>query len=301
MNYLTMDFGGTLAKYSVMDEDLNVYLRDEAPAPTTTPEDYYEFVAGIFRKVEKECDVKGIALSMPGVIDAEKGVLMGSGAYRMLAGQCVTEEIEKRTGVPVTMENDGKCGVLAEVWKGNLADVDDGVVIILGTGIAGGIVQNRKILKGKDLSAGEFSYSIDEDGRRAFIEDFFAVLEAPGFQTLTEYQNGGLKSIAASYNRIRHLDDATQEKIRQLFRIFGGEVAEQLKESWPKFSLWDAFQNMRFRDARGARPGIEGDVEAEAAADPEAADAAEDAAAEADVPAEAADDQIFIGDEAAMD
>ena len=37
MNFLTMDFGGTLAKYSVMDEGLNVILRDEAPAPTTKP------------------------------------------------------------------------------------------------------------------------------------------------------------------------------------------------------------------------------------------------------------------------
>lgn len=160
MNFLTMDFGGTLAKYSVMDEELNVILRDEAPAPTTTPEDYYDFVAEIFKKTQEKCRVEGIALSMPGIIDAEGGILKGSGAYRMLADQCVTGEIEKHTGVPVTMENDGKCGVLAEVWKGNLADADDGVVLILGTGIAGGIVQNRKILKGKDLSAGEFSYSI---------------------------------------------------------------------------------------------------------------------------------------------
>jgi hypothetical protein len=95
-------------------------------------------------------------------------------------------------------------------------------------------------------------YSIDTKGRRAFIDDFFTVLEAPGFQTLSEYQKGGLKAIAASYDRVKHLDQTTQEKIRELFRIFGGEVAEQLKESWPKFSLWEKFQNMRLRDARGA-------------------------------------------------
>lgn len=95
-------------------------------------------------------------------------------------------------------------------------------------------------------------YSIDTKGRRAFIDDFFTVLEAPGFQTLSEYQKGGLKAIAVSYDRVKHLDQTTQEKIRELFRIFGGEVAEQLKESWPKFSLWEKFQNMRLRDARGA-------------------------------------------------
>ena len=105
-------------------------------------------------------------------------------------------------------------------------------------------------------------YSFDEEGRRAFIDDFFAVLEAPGYQTLTEYQEGGLKAIAASYERVKRLDPTTQEKIRMLFKIFGGEVAEQLRESWPKFSLWEMFQNMRLRDARGGRPGIEAEDDA---------------------------------------
>ncbi|MCR5294213.1 MAG: ROK family protein [Lachnospiraceae bacterium] len=160
MNYLTMDFGGTLVKYSIMDEALNVLLRDEAPAPISDSEAYYGFVVRLAGKLRKEFDLKGAALSMPGVIDAEKGVLVGSGAYYRLAGQSVTEEIERRTGLPASMENDGKCGVLAEVWKGNLSDVDNGVVIILGTAVAGGIVLNRKLLKGRDFSAGEFSYSI---------------------------------------------------------------------------------------------------------------------------------------------
>ena len=100
-------------------------------------------------------------------------------------------------------------------------------------------------------------YSADEGERKAFIDDFFAVLEAPGYLTLTDYQNGGLKSIAASYVRIRKLDEATQERIRQLFRIFGDEVAEQLKESWAKVSLWDVFQNFRLRDLRDRPEGIE--------------------------------------------
>ncbi|MBR4762966.1 MAG: ROK family protein, partial [Lachnospiraceae bacterium] len=62
--------------------------------------------------------------------------------------------------VPVTMENDGKCGVLAEVWKGNLKDCTDGAVIILGTAVAGGIVKDRKVHKGKRFTAGELSFAL---------------------------------------------------------------------------------------------------------------------------------------------
>jgi predicted NBD/HSP70 family sugar kinase len=60
--------------------------------------------------------------------------------------------------IHVSVENDGKSAALAEVWKGNLADVDDGAVLILGTGLGGGIIHDRKVYKGKNFFAGELSF-----------------------------------------------------------------------------------------------------------------------------------------------
>lgn len=56
----------------------------------------------------------------------------------------------------ITIENDGKCAALAEVWKGSLKDY--GVVIVLETGVGGGIIRDKKIYKGKNFFAGEFSF-----------------------------------------------------------------------------------------------------------------------------------------------
>ena len=50
MNYLTMDFGGTLAKYSVMDENCQVLLREEAPAPKASADQYYDFSATNYKE-----------------------------------------------------------------------------------------------------------------------------------------------------------------------------------------------------------------------------------------------------------
>ena len=36
--------------------------------------------------------------------------------------------------------------------------MNDGVVIVLGTGVGGGIIKNKKIHKGKNFFAGEFSF-----------------------------------------------------------------------------------------------------------------------------------------------
>lgn len=58
----------------------------------------------------------------------------------------------------MTIENDGKCAALAEVWKGCLSDVNDAIVIVLGSGVGGGIIIDRKVHKGSSSFAGEFSF-----------------------------------------------------------------------------------------------------------------------------------------------
>lgn len=68
-------------------------------------------------------------------------------------------------GIPVTIENDGKCAALAEFWKGSLQGCTNGAVVVLGTGVAGGIIINGELYRGKRFSAGEYSY-ICVDGKR---------------------------------------------------------------------------------------------------------------------------------------
>ena len=62
----------------------------------------------------------------------------------------------------MTVENDGKCAALAESWLGALSECRDGAVIVLGSGIAGGIIKNGKIHSGRDFAAGELSYLITD-------------------------------------------------------------------------------------------------------------------------------------------
>lgn len=50
------------------------------------------------------------------------------------------------------------CAALAEAWIGNLADCDDGIVVILGTGVGGGIIKDKKLHRGRHFTAGEFSF-----------------------------------------------------------------------------------------------------------------------------------------------
>lgn len=166
MQYLTIDFGGTLAKYSIMDEKCEVFKRQEEKSPVETKESFLDFICRLYEENKQEFDIGGIAISMPGIIDEKTGFVKSAGAFLALYGMNLCEELKNRIPVPVTVENDGKCGALAEVWRGNLKECADGIVLLLGTGVGGGIIKDRQIHKGKNLSAGELSYVMlgDEPG-----------------------------------------------------------------------------------------------------------------------------------------
>jgi predicted NBD/HSP70 family sugar kinase len=88
-------------------------------------------------------------------------------------GQCITKLVGDRCGVPVAVENDGKCGALSEAWNGSLKDCRDGAVIILGSGIAGGLIKDHKIHGGKWCNAGEFSYFVSKPGDYSMFSSAF--------------------------------------------------------------------------------------------------------------------------------
>ncbi len=160
MKYIVMDFGGMLVKYSVLDESCTLFERGESDAPVQSKEAFLGFIKNTYETYSKGYEIGGIAISMPGVINDKTGDILSAGAYMKLYGINLYEELKPIIPVPVTVENDGKCGALAEVWQGNLKDVNDGIVLILGTGVAGGIIKDRKIHKGQAMSAGEFSYML---------------------------------------------------------------------------------------------------------------------------------------------
>ena len=156
MKCLVLDYGGTALKYGVLDTDANLTQQGEVPAPNHSAEEFVEVTGRLFDQFHDE--VEGIAVSMPGTF-TEDSVLVSGGAYLgILKGINIQQLLEARCHVPVSIENDGKAAALAECWNGNLKDCQDGIAIILGTGIGGGIIHNRKVYRGRHAAAGEFSY-----------------------------------------------------------------------------------------------------------------------------------------------
>jgi len=154
--YLVIDVGGTNIKYALINEDVSFVDKGEIETPKTNLEDFVNALVALYDNCKQ--DLAGIAFSLPGLIDSTKGYMYTGGALsHYLFNVNLADIIQKRTGVPVSIENDGKCAALAELWKGSLKGVDIGMVLTVGTGIGGGLVVGGKLVRGVNFAAGEVS------------------------------------------------------------------------------------------------------------------------------------------------
>ena len=162
--YLLIDIGGTFIKYSLADEQARKISGGKVPTPLTNMDDLLAVIKGFAAPLQGQ--FVGCAISMPGRIDTKHGIAHTGGVLSsFLWEQPFATQMEELLGVPVTIANDGKCAAAAEGWTGALAGVENGLVLVLGTGIGGGILLNGKVLMGAHAAAGEVSGFVTDVAR----------------------------------------------------------------------------------------------------------------------------------------
>jgi predicted NBD/HSP70 family sugar kinase len=159
--YLVIDIGGTYTKYALMDKAGNIIVKGKRPTPTTNLSDFKRLIFSIIEDQDLS-KVEGIAISCPGVIDVNEGTIYQGGLLPFLHEVNLVKIINEKYGIEVTIENDGKCAALAELWLGSIKGTKDSVVLVLGSGVGGGIIINGELHRGFNLSAGEVSYVMSD-------------------------------------------------------------------------------------------------------------------------------------------
>lgn len=168
MEYLTIDVGGTFTKYAIMNQDCKFIKKGKVPTIHKPLSEFIQMLVNIFNQFDNK--IQGIALSMPGIIDSERGFMYTGGSIDCILNINIVEILKNKFNIPVTVENDAKCAAYAEVWKGSLYNCKNAIVVICGTAIGGAIICDRKVIKGKHFMAGELSYILT-DSNDPFNED----------------------------------------------------------------------------------------------------------------------------------
>ncbi|HEV2468339.1 MAG TPA: ROK family protein [Candidatus Sulfotelmatobacter sp.] len=107
----------------------------------------------------------GAGIGIPGMVDLETGTVCKSANLPGWSDYPVRQEIERRLGAPIILENDANVHAVGEKWLGAARDVDNMAMFTLGTGIGGCIILDGKIFHGMTGMAGEFGHvTIEPEG-----------------------------------------------------------------------------------------------------------------------------------------
>ena len=156
-NFVVFDVGGTSTKWSIIDESGEFKESNKFDCPDTVDE-FFEGLIKISNEMKQKYEVKGIAISAPGAVDSDTGLIGGITAIPYIHGPNFKEILTKATSLNVELENDANCAALGECWLGSGKDNKDLAFVVCGTGIGGAIVKDKKVHVGIHKHGGEFGY-----------------------------------------------------------------------------------------------------------------------------------------------
>jgi glucokinase len=108
--------------------------------------------------------VRALGIGVPGEVEARSRRVL-SGGYVDLSGLDFAAIMEERTGLPVVIENDGTMAMLGEVAAGAARGLANVVMLTIGTGIGGAILEQGRVQRGRG-SAGQLGHLVvDPNGR----------------------------------------------------------------------------------------------------------------------------------------
>jgi glucokinase len=141
-----VDLGGTKVLAGIVDREGRVEERRERPTSLGSQED---LLAGLDEAVEEllRDDIVALGFGIPTRIDHRTGEVQRS-VNIPLEGIDLGSRMSERFGLPTGVENDANAATLAEFVAGAGRDVQDMVMLTLGTGCGGGVVLNGRLYRG---------------------------------------------------------------------------------------------------------------------------------------------------------
>ncbi|MEX2052874.1 MAG: ROK family protein, partial [Candidatus Paceibacterota bacterium] len=148
--YICIDFGGTKTTVASVEEDGSIIYKNKIK----TDHDYQTHIKNLVTLIKHDLknDTKAVCLSVPGLIDREKGIVHALGNLPWKDESIRSDLNKSLPGVKIFIENDAKLGGLGEA-KAVLQQYKRVLYLTIGTGIGGALIVDGRI--SKDLQDAE--------------------------------------------------------------------------------------------------------------------------------------------------
>jgi glucokinase len=167
MNTIGVDIGGTKIAAAVVTPEGRILNEARYPTQAVPPDRLIETIARAITEVKDGFEVGGVCVAVPGLILASENKVIFAPNLHEIEDIRLDEEIGRRTGLPVTVENDANAAAWGEFRFGAGRGVEHMIFVTLGTGVGGGVITHGVLLRGAQGAGGELGHvTIDPDGPR---------------------------------------------------------------------------------------------------------------------------------------
>ncbi len=154
-----IDLGGTKIEILVLAPDGSEVLRHRIPTPTSGYEPTLDAIASLVREVEAQLRITPtIGIGIPGVISPATGRVKNANSTA-LNGHPFDQDVARKIGREVRVENDANCFALSEATDGAAKGYRVVFGVILGTGVGSGVVIDGRVHGGPHGVAGEWGHN----------------------------------------------------------------------------------------------------------------------------------------------
>lgn len=152
-----IDIGGSKIEIAVFDSGFDAVERARIATPQGDYDAFVDAIAGLVLDADRRFGADArVGLGIPGLVDADGRSL--SANVPSANRRHVAADVASRIGRPVVSENDCRCFALSEATGG----AGDGLSLvfgaILGTGAAGGLVIDGRLVRGRQGILGEYGH-----------------------------------------------------------------------------------------------------------------------------------------------
>ena len=152
-----IDVGGTKIAGGVVDEKGTILATARRESPATDTDAIELNIADLVAELRRDYEVEAVGIGAAGFVDSRRSTVMFAPnlAWR---DEPLRADLEKRIDLPVVVENDANAAAWGEFTFGAGEDVQDTLLVTVGTGVGGGIVLNGQLHRGAYGVAAEIGH-----------------------------------------------------------------------------------------------------------------------------------------------
>jgi predicted NBD/HSP70 family sugar kinase len=161
---LGIDFGHTHVRVALADLSSTLLAETAAPVEVDHEADpALDTAAALVTEVLERAGIErarvvGAGMGLPGPYDRARGVINSSTILPGWVGRNVADELGRRIGVQVEVDNNANLGALGELVFGAGRDVANAVYVKISTGIGAGLILGGAVYRGATGIAGELGH-----------------------------------------------------------------------------------------------------------------------------------------------